>query len=230
MSVNMRAWLFENRDPAYIAYQSKVTPTVPKETFIGVRTPILRRFLKQLAKEDRNVIAEFLEDLPHQYFEENLLHAMLISDMKEFENVVTEVKRFLPFVDNWGVCDTLVPKVFKNHLEELEPLVYEWIQSDQPYTIRFGISMSMSFYLGPTFKLPQAEAIAEVRSEEYYVNMMIAWYFATALAFNYEDVLPFLTAKKLAVWTHNKSIQKGVESRRLTAEQKAFLKTLRIKS
>lgn len=230
MAINIKEWLFENRDPAYVEYQSKVTPNVAKETFIGVRTPVLRRLLKQLLKKEPDVVAEFLSNLPHQYFEENLLHAMILSEMKDFNEVVVEVNRFLPYVDNWGTCDTLVPKVFTQHLEELEPLAYEWIQSDEPYTIRFGISMFMSYFLGATFKVPQAEAIAVLRSDEYYVNMMIAWYFATALAFNYEEVLPFLIDKKLDVWTHNKSIQKGVESRRLTAEQKEFLKTLRIKA
>ncbi|MBS4913385.1 MAG: DNA alkylation repair protein [Veillonella sp.] len=229
MDMNVRDWLFENRDPAYIEYQSKVTPNVNKETFIGVRTPVLRRLAKQLIKKEPQVMAQFLKDLPHTYFEENQLHAVLLSDMKDFEAVVAEVNRFLPYVDNWGTCDTLVPKIFNDHLAELEPLAYAWIQSDQPYTIRFGISMFMSFFLGPTFKVDQAEAIAALRSDEYYVNMMIAWYFATALAFNYEDVVPFLTEKKLDVWTHNKSIQKGVESRRLTDEQKVFLKSLRLK-
>lgn len=229
MTTNIRNWLFENCDPAYIEYQSKVTPNVVKETFIGVRTPMLRRLLKQLLKKEPDVVAKFISNLPHQHFEENLLHAMILSEMKEFDEVVVEVNRFLPYVDNWGTCDTLVPKVFSQHLSELEPLAYEWIQSDQPYTIRFGISMFMSYFLGPTFKVSQAEAIAALRSDEYYVNMMIAWYFATALAFNYEEVVPFLTEKKLAVWTHNKSIQKGVESRRLTDEQKVFLKSLRLK-
>lgn len=230
MATNIKAWLLENRDLAYIEYQSKVTPNVAKETFIGVRTPMLRRLLKQLLKKEPDVVAEFLGGLPHQYFEENLLHAMILSEMKDFDEVVLEVNRFLPYVDNWGTCDTLVPKVFNQHLKELEPLAYEWIRSDEPYTIRFGISMFMSYFLGPTFKVAQAEAIAKLRSDEYYVNMMIAWYFATALAFNYEEVLPFLTDNKLDVWTHNKSIQKGVESRRLTVEQKEFLKTLRIKA
>lgn len=219
--------LFELRDEKYRDFQSALTPTVNKTEFIGVRTPQLRSFAKELKKRDD--INIFLEALPHKYFEENQLHAFIISEIKDFDECIKELEIFLPYVDNWATCDTMIPKIFKKQKEELLGYIDIWIKSEEPFTIRFGIKMLMSYYLDEDFKLEYPEKISKIRSKEYYVNMMIAWYFATALAKQYKSTLPFIENKTLDVWTHNKAIQKAVESRRITPEQKEYLKTLKIK-
>jgi Predicted DNA alkylation repair enzyme len=219
--------LFELQDLAYKDFNSKLIPTVAPESVIGVRMPVLRKFGKEFAKTEG--AKEFLRNLPHKYHEENNLHGILIAGMKEYELCIEELDRFLPFVDNWATCDMMSPKVFKKHLPELLQKIKEWIASDNTYVIRFGIGMLMSFYLDEAFELVYPQMVSEVRSEEYYVNMMIAWYFATALSKQYELVLPFIEKKCLEKWTHNKTIQKAVESYRITKEQKGYLKTLKIK-
>lgn len=223
------------QDLDYKAYSSKINPTVPQETIIGVRIPKLRQLAKTLLKAakqaDKSEIAQvnaFFSELPHKYFEENLLHAILISEMQDFNELVEELERFLPYVEDWATCDTISPKIFAEHRPEAELLAYKWIKDSHPYTIRFGICVFMSYFLGDLFKTDQADAIAAIRSDEYYVNMMTAWYFATALAFNYDEVVPYLQTQHLDDWTHNQAIQKAVESRRITPEQKAYLKSLRI--
>lgn len=223
------------QDLEYKAHSSKINPTVPQETIIGVRIPKLRRLAKTLLKAakqaDKSEITQvnaFFSELPHKYFEENLLHAILISEMQDFNELVEELERFLPYVEDWATCDTISPKIFAERRPEAELLAYKWIKDSHPYTIRFGICVFMSYFLGDWFKVKQADTIVAIRSDEYYVNMMIAWYFATALAFNYEDVLPYLKDQRLAVWTYNKTIQKAVESFRIKPEQKEYLKTLRI--
>lgn len=228
MSVDeIRKELFKLQDQKYRDFQSKLIPTVDPDTVIGVRTPELRKYAKKLAKQED--ITEFLDDLPHHYFDENQLHAFIISEIKDYEQCINQVCRFLPFVDNWATCDQMSPKVFKKHRQELLEYIKEWIGSGETYTIRFAIGMLMEHFLEEDFDPAYLELVADVRTEEYYVNMMIAWYFATALAKQYEAVLPFIENQRLDTWTHNKAIQKSVESYRITAEQKEYLKSLKVK-
>ena len=219
--------LFKMQDGKYRDFNSKLIPTVDKEKMIGVRTPELRKYAKLLVKRDD--VGEFLSMLPHKYFEENQLHAFILAEIKNFELCLEEVKKFLPYIDNWATCDQLSPKVFKKYHKELIPHIKEWIQSDKTYTVRFGIGMLMEHFLDEDFDLKYPEMVAVIRTEEYYINMMTAWYFATALAKQYEQVLPFIENKKLDMWTHNKAIQKSVESYRITDEHKAYLKGLKVK-
>ena len=218
--------LFELQDLKFRAFHAGLMPTVEKETVIGVRTPELRKCAKELVKQED--VEEFLQALPHRYFEENQLQAIIISEMKDFDRCVGEVCRFLPFVDNWATCDIMSPKAFKKHRPELLSYIRDWIASDETYTVRFGIGMLMTHFLDEDFELQYPEMVAEIRSEEYYVNMMIAWYFATALAKQYDRVLPFIENRRLDPWTHNKTIQKAVESYRITDDQKAYLRNLKV--
>ena len=218
--------LFAQQDTAYRDFQAKLIPGLESGSMIGVRTPALRKLAKQFAK--REEIGGFLEALPHTYFDENQLHAFIISERKEFERCVEEVNRFLPFVDNWATCDQMSPKVFKKHRQELLPYIRTWIASDKTYTVRFGIGMLMEHFLDEDFDPAYPELVSRVRSEEYYVNMMTAWYFATALAKQYEAVLPYIEGNRLEPWTHNKAIQKAVESYRITPEQKGYLRGLKV--
>jgi 3-methyladenine DNA glycosylase AlkD len=223
----IRAELYRQQDEKYRDFQVKLIPTVRPETMIGVRTPALRAYAKQLLR--RPDVGAFLNALPHESFGENQLHAFLLSEMKDFDRCADEVERFLPFVDNWATCDQLSPKVFGKHHAELLPLARCWIASGETYTVRFGIGMLMAHFLDADFDPVYPEWVAAVQSEEYYVNMMRAWYFATALAKQYGAVLPYLEQRRLDAWTHNKTIQKAVESFRITDAQKTYLKTLRIK-
>ncbi len=226
----IRDRLFSMQDLQYRDFQSGLIPGVGPDRFIGVRTPALRAYAKELAALPAagEGAAAFLHALPHRYFDENQLHAFLIAGLKDFRECMAETERFLPYIDNWATCDQLSPKVFKKHRQELLPYIERWIRSDRTYTIRFGIGMLMQHFLDGDFDPAFPETVAGIRSEEYYVNMMRAWYFATALAKQYEAVLPYLTERRLDRWTHNKTIQKAVESFRITPEQKGFLKTCRI--
>ena len=219
--------LFRMRDADYALLQAKIIPTVAADRIIGVRTPALREFAKALYK-DRDK-EDFLSCTPHQYFDENQLHAFVISLEKDFDKCIAEVDAFLPFIDNWATCDQLSPKAFKREPEKLLQYIQSWIKSDQTYTIRFAIGMLMQHFLDERFEAGYADMVAEVRSEEYYINMMIAWYFATALAKQYERTVPYLEGRRLDGWVHNKAIQKSVESYRITDEQKAYLKTLKVR-
>ena len=219
--------LFALQDTAYCDFQSKLIPNVNPETVIGVRTPELRAFAKALVKKGEEV--EFLGALPHQYFDENQLHAFILSEIKDYDRCMQETERFLPFIDNWATCDQLSPKVFKKHRQKLLPHIEKWIASEEVYTVRFAIGALMRYFLDDDFDLAYPELVAAVRSEEYYVNMMIAWYFATALAKQYESILPYFETQRLDDWTHNKAIQKAVESRRITMQQKEYLKNLKAK-
>ena len=219
--------LFRMRDQDYALMQAKIIPTVAADRIIGVRTPALRAFAKRLYKDRES--DEFLSCVPHRYFDEDQLHAFMISLEKDFDRCIEKVDAFLPFIDNWATCDQLSPGVFKTAPEKLLPSIHTWIQSDQTYTVRFAIGMLMQHFLDERFDTKYADMIAEVRSEEYYIRMMIAWYFATALAKQYDLVLPYLEDRRLDDWTHNKAIQKGVESYRITDEQKAYLKTLKVR-
>ena len=213
------------QDKAFAAFQAKTIPSADGNAMIGVRTPQLRAYAKKLSK--REDLEEFLSDLPHKYFEENQLHAFLLSLEKDFDHCLAGVTAFLPYVDNWATCDQMSPKVFKKHRQELLGSIREWIASEKTYTIRFSIGMLMEHYLEEDFDPAYPKLVAAVQSEEYYVNMMRAWYFATALAKQYDAIVPYLTEHRLDDWTHRKTIQKAVESYRITPEQKAYLKTLR---
>lgn len=219
--------LFNKQDIKYRDFQAKLIPSKTADAMIGVRTPELRKYAKELLK--REDIGEFLEILPHEYLDEDQLHAFIISGIKDYDKCMQEVDKFLPFVDNWATCDQLSPKVFKKHRTELLKQINKWIKSKETYTVRFAIRMLMEYFIDENFDVKYPEMVAKIRSDEFYINMMIAWYFATALAKQYDAVLPFIEEKKLDKWTHNKAIQKSVESYRITPEQKEYLKTLKIK-
>ena len=220
--------LFRMQDKDYALMQTKIIPTVAADRIIGVRTPALRTFAKSLYKDSD--IDAFLSSVPHQYFDEDQLHAFILSLEKNFDKCIAEVDAFLPYIDNWATCDQLSPGVFKKEPEKLLPYIQSWIKSDRTYTVRFAIGMLMQHFLDERFDVKYADLAAAVRSEEYYVNMMIAWYFATALAKQYESILPYLEEKRLDDWVHNKAIQKSVESYRITDEQKTYLKTLKVRN
>ena len=217
--------LFGLQDLKYRDFHSKLMPNVEKEQVIGIRTPVLRKFAKQFAKTEEAVA--FLQELPHEYYEENNLHMMLITGIKDYQECLEEVIRFLPYIDNWATCDYPAPKCFAQHKEELLPYIRQWIASKETYTIRYGIGMLMRLYLEEDFSEEYLELVARVQSEEYYVNMMIAWYFATALAKQWDAVIPYIEEHRLSDWVHRKTIQKSIESYRITDEQKRYLRTLR---
>ena len=221
----IRSVLFSLQDTGYRDLQCRILPTVDPETIIGVRTPDLRQLAKQFVK--REDIGEFLQVLPHEYFDENQLHAFIISGIRDFDPCIRALTAFLPHIDNWATCDQLSPKTFARHRTELLPYIKTWIADTSTYTIRFGIGMLMQHYLDDSFTPDYPALVAAVSSDEYYVRMMVAWYFATALAKQYDAVIPYLEQHKLEAWTHAKTIQKAVESYRITPEQKAYLKSLR---
>jgi 3-methyladenine DNA glycosylase AlkD len=219
--------LWENKDETYGQFQRKLLPTIPPETVIGVRTPVLRRLAKELEKDSAS--EAFLQELPHQYFEENQLHGFVISGRKDFGKCIRELEQFLPYMDNWATCDQTSPKVFRKHRAELLPYIKNWLHSGHTYTVRFAIGMLMQHYLDEDF-LPEYPAmVAAVSSGEYYVQMEIAWYFATALAKQWDAVIPYIEEKKLANSVYNKTIQKAVESYRITQAQKDYLRGYRVR-
>ena len=220
--------LYSLQDKKYRDFQAGIIPNVSADSFIGVRTPELRKYAKKLVKE--NAYEDFLNDLPHKYFDENQLHAFIISELKDMDTCIEMVNAFLPYVDNWATCDQMSPKVFKKHRKELLKEIKGWLQSDETYTVRFGVGMLMEHFLDEDFDIKYPEMVSELRSDEYYINMMIAWYFATALAKQYDAVIPFIEKRKLSPWTHNKAIQKSIESNRITPEQKEYLRTLKVKT
>lgn len=222
----IRGALFAMRDAEYAAFQAKLLPTRAPETLIGVRTPALRKLAKALSKEDHSA---FLHMLPHTYFDEDQLHAFLVSELRDFDTCLAETERFLPYIDNWATCDQFSPKVFAKHTDDLLPEIRRWLQSPHTYTVRFAAGMLMRYFLDDRFQPEYAEWVAALRSEEYYVQMMQAWYFATALAKQYDAVIGYLTERRLPLRVHNMTIQKAVESFRITPEQKAYLRTLRRK-
>ena len=220
---NLRAMADEKN----AAFQRKLTPGIAPERFLGTRIPALRAYAKELTKQSPDGCAAFLEALPHPYYDEDLLHAILLGQMKEFGNCLIRTVEFLPYINNWAVCDTLRPAVFKKNTEKLLPYVRKWIASKETYTCRFGVGMLLSYYLDDVFAPEYLALPAAISSEEYYVNMMIAWYYATALAKQWESTIPYLQENRLPVWVHNKTIQKARESYRITEEQKEYLKGLR---
>lgn len=216
--------LFKNQDEAYRQMLVRLLPNIAPDTIIGVRTPVLRGIAKEM--EDRY---HFLKALPHSCFEENQIHCFLLEREKDFGFVISEIERFLPYVDNWATCDQLRPQCFRKNRKTLLPYIRKWIASDEPFTIRFGIGMLMVHFLDDGYDKTLLELPASVDSEEYYVRMMIAWFFATALAKQYADALPYITTHRLDKWTHNKTIQKAIESDRVTPEHKKELVGYRLK-
>ena len=202
-----------------------MTPGIPRDAFIGVRVPEVRKLAKSYSKDPE--CQEFLKELPHQYYDENMLHGLILSEMKDYDDCIRAVDLFLPYVDNWAVCDIMSPKVFKKHKEQLLEKIREWAASDLVYTCRFGLEMLMSHFLDEDYAPEYLEIPAGVRSEEYYVNMMIAWFCATALAKQWDTTIPYIEGNRLDTWVHNKTIQKARESYRITEEQKEYLKGLK---
>ena len=226
VSDTIRKKLVEQQDIPYRDFQAKLIPGFSPDNMIGIRTPALRKLAKEIAKMSEK--AAFLTELPHLYFEENQLHAFLISETKDMDECLKEVERFLPFVDNWATCDQMTPKVFGKHKDALLPHIQNWIRSDHTYTVRFGIKMLMDHFLEDAFRPEYPKWVADIHSDAYYINMMIAWYFATALAKQYDAIVPYLQEKRLDPWTHNKTIQKAIESYRIQEEQKQYLRGLKI--
>ncbi len=227
IKTGIQSRLFTLQDLKYKEFQCKLMPTVAPERVIGVRTPELRKLAKQLLKESET--AEFLNTLPHSYYEEDNLHGFLAEQIKDYNTAVAAIDTFLPYVDNWATCDLMSPNIFKKHRPKLLKEIQRWMASDHTYTIRFGIGMLMAHFLDEDFSLGHLDWVADIRSEEYYVNMMIAWYFATALAKQWDAAIPYIRQNRLDKWVHNKAIQKAVESYRITDEQKSHLRTLRVK-
>lgn len=217
--------LFELQDMAYRDFHSRLMPDIDKETVIGIRVPVLRKYAKSIAGTE--LAEKFIKELPHRYYEGNNLHMMLITGIKDYARCLTEIERFLPYIDNWATCDFPAPKCFEDHKEELLPVIKRWIASSETYTIRYGIGMLMRLYLDEDFDPEYVRIVVGVKSDEYYVNMMIAWYMATALAKQWDAVIPYIEEHRMSDWVHRKTIQKAVESYRITDEQKKYLKGYR---
>ncbi|WP_029231964.1 DNA alkylation repair protein [Butyrivibrio sp. VCB2006] len=223
MSVYKR--LLKEKDDEYKEFQAKLVPNIDPSTIIGVRTPAMRAIAKEVfGSQERD---EFLNELPHKYYEENLVHFFIVSMIKDFDETVQKTEAFLPYVDCWPVSDQATPKSFKKNHEKLLPYVKKWIASDEVYTARFGIRMLMNEYLGDDFKEEYLELVASKKGDDYYLKMMVAWYFATALAKRYDESVKYIEEKKLDDWVHKKAIQKAVESYRVSDEHKEYLKSFR---
>lgn len=225
--MNIREELFKLKDDKYKAFNGKLIPTVSPELIIGVRTPQLRKFAKELSFNGS--YGNFLEQLPHKYYEENNLHAFLIEQINDFDSALTKTELFLPYIDNWATCDCFSPKVFAANKQELLPRIYEWIKSENTYTVRYAIGLLMKYFLDDDFNQSFLETVAGIKSDEYYINMMIAWYFATALSKQYSTASQYIKECRLDTWIHNKTIQKAVESYRISDEKKDLLKKYKIK-
>lgn len=223
--MSFRDELFALQDTEYADFQAKLTPGIPRDLFIGVRVPLVRTLAKKLFKEQET--REFLKELPHKYYDENMLHGLLLSEMKDYDACVEAVDEFLPYVDNWAVCDIMSPKIFKKNKFALLEKIREWSASEKTYTCRFGIEMLMTYFLDEDFKPKYLDIPAMVHSEEYYVQMMVAWFYATALAKQWDATVKYIEDNRLDTWTHNKTIQKARESYRITPEQKEYLLSLK---
>ena len=223
--MNIQKRLFELSDEKNADFSAKLTPGIDREKFLGVRIPASRKLAKEIIKENEH--KDFLNSLPHKYYDENILHSILISEIKDYDECIKYIDEFLPYVDNWAVCDTMSPKAFKNKHERLMNDILRWVDSDQTYTIRFGLKMLMAHFLGNDFKNEYLKIPAKIKSDEYYINMMIAWFYATALAKQWDSIIVYIENGVLDKWVHNKAIQKARESYRITAEQKEYLKSLK---
>lgn len=221
----IQAALFAARDEAFVAFQAKLIPNIDSGRIIGVKMPILRAYAKTIA--DSDLSRRLMQTLPHPYYEEDALHSVLLSAEKDYDKCIEGLERFLPYIDNWAVCDATKPVCFARHKQPLVARIRQWLVSDRAYTMRFGMSMLMTHYLDGDFDTEYPALVAAVKSDDYYVKMMQAWYFATALAKRYDEVLPYLQKGLLPVWVHNKTIQKANESYRISAEKKEYLKQLR---
>lgn len=219
--------LFSMQDVSYRDFSANLIPTVDKEKIIGIRTPILRSFAKKFAKTAD--ASDFLADLPHKYLEEYHLHAFIIESFSDFNKTIEELNKFLPFIDNWATCDSMSPKILAKNTDKLLPIIQKWIKSEHVYQVRFAFLCLMRYYLDDSFDIKYIDLAITVNCDEYYVHMMVAWFFATALAKQYCAVLPYIKNNRLDIRTHNKAIQKAIESRRISEEQKVYLKTLRRK-
>lgn len=224
---NIQKMLFSLRDEKYADFQAKLTPSVDEVLFVGVRTPELRKLAKELYKAGS--YSDFLLSLPHKFFDENQLHAFIISEIRDFDLCVKCVYDFLPYIDNWATCDQLSPKVFKRNCDAILPYIRRWIKSDKTYTVRFAVVCLMRYFLDDKFDEEYLLTVSKIESDEYYIKMAVAWYFATALAKQYDSTVPYIKENRLDKWTHNKTIQKAVESYRITDEQKDYLKSLKIR-
>ena len=217
------------QDKTYKDFHSKLMPTINPNSIIGIRVPVLRDYAKKLFKENSiESLNSFLKNLPHEFYEENNIHAFLIEKINNFDECIFYLEEFLPYIDNWATCDMFNPKIFKNNCEKLLEKIYQWINSDSVYTVRFGIGMLMRFFLDEKFETKYLDLVSSINSEEYYINMMRAWFFATALAKQYEQTFPYIKNYSLDKWTHNKTIQKANESFRITKDQKEELKKFRL--
>lgn len=223
---NITNYLFSKQDIIYKDFLAKLVPNIDSNNIIGVRTKEIRDYAKELVKEDYSL---FLREMPHKYFEENQLHAFIISEIKDYDECIAYLNTFLKYIDNWATCDQLSPKVFKKNTDKLLDQINIWIKSSEIYEVRFGINMLMKYYLDSNYKKEYLELVSKIKSNEYYINMMIAWFFATALVKQYDDAITYLENKKLDKWVHNKTIQKAIESYRITNAQKEYLKSLKIK-
>ena len=219
--------LFTFQDTDYKAFNKTLIPTVDEHTMIGIRMPVLKKFAKEFFRTEPECVADFMNSVPHQYFEENNLHAFFIENISDFDTAIKETERFLPFIDNWATCDSFAPRIFKKYPDAVYQKILQWIQSDHPYTVRYAIGLLLSNYLDEQFRPEMLELVSGVRSNEYYINMMIAWYFSFALIKQYDKAIPYIEKKILDPFTHRKTIQKAVESRRISVEIKAYLKTLK---
>ena len=225
MKTDLQKELFALQDLKYKEFHQKLMPTVNPDKVIGIRTPVLRKFAKGFGK--RAEAEEFMKNLPHKYYEEDNLHAFLLEEIKEYDVLIKELNKFLPFVDNWATCDMMRPKILNNHKTELIKDIDRWLNSKDTYTIRFVVNCLMLYYLDEDFKPEYLEKVTKIKSNEYYINMVRAWYFATALAKQYDKTVKILENNTLDKWTHNKTIQKAVESYRITNEKKEYLRKLK---
>jgi 3-methyladenine DNA glycosylase AlkD len=217
--------LLKINDLEYVSFQSKLIPNINPDTIIGVKTPELKRIAKELYKN--NDYENFLNSLPHKYFEENIIHGLLISEFKDYNLCINYIDKFLPYIDNWAVCDQTNPKVFKKHKEEVLIKINEWINSNEIYKIRFGVKTLMSHFLDDDFNKDYLKLPLIIKNDDYYVKMMIAWYYATALAKQYDEAIKIIESNELDIFIHNKTIQKAIESFRVTDEHKKYLRTLK---
>src|SRR5574344_2183552 len=218
--------LFSKQDIKYREFQAKLMPNIDKSVIVGVRNPDTKKIAKRIIHDNEEDF--FVSNLPHKYYEENNVHAYIITNCKEYSKTISMLDNFLPFVDNWATCDIIKPQIFKKNTDKLINEIKRWVSSNKTYTVRFGIGMLMTFYLDDYFDNKYLKIPLSIKTDEYYIKMMIAWFYATALAKQYDDTIKIIENKVLDKWTHNKSIQKAIESYRITDEQKVYLKTLKI--
>lgn len=222
----IKAFLQEYKNQRLKEFNAKLIPNINADCVLGISLPTLRKFAKELYSTCD--CTPFLQDLPHQFHEENHLHAFLIEQIKDYGECIRLTQEFLPFVDNWAVCDCFKPPVFKKNKQKLLVEIIKWLTSAHAYTIRYGVCMLLTHFLDGDFTPDLLECVAKIKSQDYYVQMVIAWYFATALAKQYGYAIKYLQEKRLCSWVHNKTIRKAIESFRITKEQKQYLKTLKV--